>query len=122
MNTMSNNEKPETDQPDAYFQWSDDEDSDWTPENSNKTSIEVLQFLDDPTTSMDTLHKYPSVKRVFVKYDTTIPSSAPVERLFSFGSIILHGRRGSLTDKNFEKLVLLRANNMEHVIFSRKIK
>ena len=102
----------ETEKSDAYFQWSDDEDQGSTTGNTNQTSIEVLQYLDDPNTSLEILHRYPSVKNVFIKYNTTIPSSAPVERLFSFGSIILHGRRGRLTDKNFEKLVLMRANNM----------
>ena len=97
---------------DEYFNWSDEETSD-PPIGpaSNSKSIEVLQFLDDPSTSLNTLQWYPVVRQIFLKFNTTIPSSAPVERLFSFGSIILQGRRGRLTDKNFEKLILMKANS-----------
>ena len=76
---------------------------------TNKASLEVLQYLNDPDTSLQMLHRYPLIKQVFLKYNTALISSAPVERLFSFGSIILHGRRGSLTDANFEKLLLIKA-------------
>ena len=47
---------------------------------------------------------------LFVKYNTPVPSSAAVERLFSMGSDILKPKRSRLTAKNFEKLVFLRGN------------
>ena len=94
---------------DTYFQFSDDE-GDSDDSEKNKISIEVFQYLEDPRTSIDILHKYPAVKKVFLKYNTTIPSSAPVERLFSFASIILSGRRGLLTDDHFEMLTILKAS------------
>ena len=46
--------------------------------------------------------------QVFKKYNTAIPSSAAVERVFSISSDILRPKRASLTSGNFEKLVLLR--------------
>ncbi|KAG0714025.1 hypothetical protein GWK47_014943 [Chionoecetes opilio] len=42
---------------------------------------------------------------VFVKYNTAIPSSAAVERLFSQGSDIMKAKRASLTSDYFERLV-----------------
>jgi hypothetical protein len=47
---------------------------------------------------------------LFIRYNTPVPSSAAVERLFSMGSDILRPKRSSLTAKNFEKLVFLKGN------------
>ena len=71
---------------------------------------EVLQFLDDKSMSFDTLKRYPRVAKLFKKFNSPIPSSAPVERLFSFANMILQARRGGLSDKNFENLLMLKAN------------
>ncbi|KAG0724127.1 hypothetical protein GWK47_000483 [Chionoecetes opilio] len=54
---------------------------------------------------------------VFVMYNTAIPSSAVVDRLFSHGSDIMKAKRASLTSDNFERLVFMKRNmdllNME---------
>ncbi|KAG0720125.1 hypothetical protein GWK47_006974 [Chionoecetes opilio] len=50
---------------------------------------------------------HPAWVDVFVKYNTAIPSSAAVERLFSQGSDIMKAKRASLTSDNFEILVFL---------------
>ncbi|KAG0713576.1 hypothetical protein GWK47_001813 [Chionoecetes opilio] len=47
---------------------------------------------------------------VFVKYNTAIPSSAAVERLFSQGSDTMKAKRASLTSDNFETLVFMKGN------------
>ena len=49
--------------------------------------------------------------KAFVQYNTAIPSSAAVERLFSMGSDIMGPKRTRLTSKNFEVLVFLKGNN-----------
>ena len=97
---------------DTYFQWSDDEEE--TPQTQkNLTSIEALQYLEDPNTNLESLRRYPKIKNVFLNFNTSLTSSAPIESLFSFASTILQGCRGRLTDKNFEKLTLLKANKCE---------
>ena len=65
--------------------------------------------LDDPDNSTDILQRYSIVKEVFLKFNAPHVSSTPVERLFLFGSIIQGGRRGSFSDQNFEKLILIKA-------------
>ena len=46
-----------------------------------------------------------------MKYNTPLPTSAPVERHFSYGGIILSPKRRRLTDERFEMLALLKAND-----------
>lgn len=81
--------------------------------NSSKKRIEleILQYLNDPETQLSALNKYPTIKKLFYRYNTCLPSSAPVERLFSFAEIINAPRRNALSDNNFENLVLLKANS-----------
>ena len=56
------------------------------------------------------LNQYVHVKQVFIRYNTPIPSSAPVERLFSVAGLIRTAKRNRLSDHMFETLVLLKAN------------
>ena len=51
-----------------------------------------------------------TIKDLFIEFNTPIPSSAAVERLFSTGKDILKPKRSRLTDKHFEMLFFLRKN------------
>ena len=77
---------------------------------SDNLLLEYSQYLEDPATKLRMLHKYPNVKALFLKYNTPIPSSAPVERLYSFGGLMHTGKRNHLSDKMFETLLMLKAN------------
>ena len=45
---------------------------------------------------------------LFIQYNTALPSSAAVERLFSVGKDVLKPKRSGLTDEHFEMLVFLK--------------
>jgi hypothetical protein len=47
---------------------------------------------------------------LFIKYNTAIPSSAAVERLFSIGKDILTAKRAKLSDAKFERLMFMKGN------------
>jgi len=50
--------------------------------------------------------KHPLILPLFVRLNTTIPSSAPVERLFSQATLVLTARRNRLCDEILEQLIL----------------
>jgi len=60
--------------------------------------VESILFLNNPSHELEQLRNYPVV-RVFVKYNTSVPSSAPVERHFSQAGLILTPRKNKLSEK-----------------------
>ena len=57
----------------------------------------------------------PALMKLFTKYNTPIPSSAAVERLFSIGKEILRERRCQLSDNMYDELLLFMKWNLHHM-------
>uniref|UniRef100_A0A8C6LRB2 BED-type domain-containing protein n=1 Tax=Nothobranchius furzeri TaxID=105023 RepID=A0A8C6LRB2_NOTFU len=79
-------------------------------EETYSAEKEVMDYLMSGY-DLQILHKFQSIKTIFLKYNTPTPSSAPVERLFSLGGLVLTPKRNRLSDKRFEKLLLMRYNH-----------
>lgn len=60
--------------------------------------------------SIDSLYAFPLVKQLFMKYKTTLPSSVPVEHLFSYGGNVLTTSRSRISDDHMEQVLRLRYN------------
>ena len=86
---------------DEFFSFEDEEDT------SASVESQVADYLKQ---GMDTLDRFPLIKKISVKYNAATPSSAPVERPFSLGKLVFTPKRNRLTDKRFEMLLLLRYN------------
>ncbi|KYN21840.1 hypothetical protein ALC57_05779 [Trachymyrmex cornetzi] len=79
---------------------------------TNASEIEFQGFCQDKRNDLSVLHHYPIIKVAFIKFNTLISSSAPVERMFSFATMFDIAKFNRLTDENFEKRVLCKANNI----------
>jgi hypothetical protein len=69
-----------------------------------------LEYLNSCIKDLSMLHSHPEMKQLFLRFNTCLPSSAPVERLFSSGALVLTKKRNKLSDSLFEKLLLLKLN------------
>ena len=54
--------------------------------------------------------KEPALQQVFMKFNTGVPSSASVERMFSMGKDVLRAKRATLSDANLKRLVFVKGN------------
>lgn len=72
---------------------------------------EVMTYLRTAETWMEILKQFPTIKEIYLKKNAATPSSAPVERLFSLGSLVLSPKRNKLSDQRFERLLLMRYNH-----------
>uniref|UniRef100_I3J981 HAT C-terminal dimerisation domain-containing protein n=2 Tax=Oreochromis niloticus TaxID=8128 RepID=I3J981_ORENI len=72
---------------------------------------EVMEYLKSAGSELGVLSQFPRIKAISLRYNTATPSSAPVERLFSLGNLVLTPRRNRLSSERFERLTLMRYNN-----------
>lgn len=82
------------------------------PQNNISSMAETImgKYLTDKRCSLDVLKCYPAVLHIFKKFNTPLPSSAHVERLFSYATMTNTPKCNRLSSKNFERRVILRAN------------
>jgi len=80
------------------------------PAENTDARTEVDMFLVDTSRDIHCLNRYPVIQKLFLQYNTALPSIAPVEKLFSLGGQILTPIRNRLTPAHFERQMLLRAN------------
>lgn len=73
--------------------------------------LECIQYLKAPDKQLESLNNFKRIKAIFNQYNTTLPSSAPAERLFSYGKMVLRPNRARLSDEYFEYFVLLKLNS-----------
>lgn len=79
-------------------------------DNNSEVAAEILHFLEDRDKNVEMLKKYPTIEKVYRKFNTTLSASAPIERLFSQALIIFTPRRNRISDSNFERALLLKQN------------
>lgn len=79
--------------------------------SQNESEEEELQrFLKSKNSNVQMLNDFPKIKKLFIKYNTALPSSASVERMFSVGGSVLTPQRGHLYDDIIEQQTLLKIN------------
>lgn len=72
------------------------------------SELKMNLYLSDPNQRIDMLHKYHEIKKIFIKYNTPIPSSFPVQQLCSFATMKFLTRAHDLDYKHFETRILLK--------------
>ena len=82
------------------------------PRQCNSSEKLLDDFLKEKQESQSkgiaTLLSSTTLRELFVKYNTAIPSSAAVECLFSLGKDVLKPKRSGLSNEHFEMLVFLK--------------
>ena len=84
--------------------------SDFVAESEVEVDRECYSYLSDCGTELKILSKYDTIKYMFIKFNTALASSVPVERMFSMAGQIQTPRRNLLSDIMFENLLLLKIN------------
>ncbi|CAH2090543.1 unnamed protein product [Euphydryas editha] len=97
---------------DSYFVFETDSSEGEMTESLRSTRPEILmsKYLADPDKDISMLNRHPEIKQVFIKYNTLMPSSGLVDRLFSYATIINLPKSHKLSDQMFEQRVVLKTN------------
>lgn len=74
---------------------------------SSSVYFEILNFYHERDQNINILYKYPIIRRIYRRFNTTFSALRPVERLFSQALLMFTPRRNRISDDNFEKALLL---------------
>lgn len=69
--------------------------------------VERYFNITESSLGLENLRAYPKLLKAFMNYNSSVSSSAAVERLFSCAGQILVPRRCKVSDEMFDKLVFL---------------
>lgn len=72
-------------------------------------AFQVDSYLSSQGDTVECLLAYPAVAAAFMKSNSTLPSSAAVERLFSAAAQVLTSRRCRMSDETLDQHVFLRS-------------
>lgn len=81
-------------------------------ERLDEPAVEVWKYLETSSKSLESLRDFPRVRKLFVKYNTILPSCTPVLRLFRHKGNLATTQSNRQTDEYFERVVLLGYNSM----------
>ena len=70
---------------------------------------ELSKYLSDKSQELSSLELYPRIRKLFISWNTALPSSAAVERLFSLGGRVFSPLRSRLSADHFEMMTFLRS-------------
>lgn len=79
-------------------------------EQETMVELQLAHYSKDSRTDLEDIQNFPTVNKLCIRFYTPLPSSASVKHLFSFAGMINAPRRHTLSNTNFENIVLLKAN------------
>lgn len=110
-NTLFRERPPTKSREDEFFEIDSSSDSDnQSGEPRFKAELIVTHFLAEESRELQILNNHREIKEVFLKFNTPLPSSAPVERMFSYATMINCPKANRLSDEMFEKRVIMKIN------------
>lgn len=78
-------------------------------------SREISDYTENPDVELKSLERYPTIKKIFFRFNTSLSSSAPIERVFSRALLIFTPRRNRISDANFERALFKKINEKLNV-------
>lgn len=72
-----------------------------------------LQCAND-INDLDQVRMFETIKHLYMKFNVIMPSEADIERIFSFGGMVMRPHRRHMKSDIFEKVIILKSNCYPH--------